>query len=185
MLSNATLDLPGDATSRVRHVKLLTAVRDTCTSHRYSRCVVVEIPLPAGITLRPGAAVVLRVHIAGSPITLRIPAVGHIHTATCNHKKAGAGAVWRAAGNGDAAALETALAAGGSTEEKAVDVSPVCSSLAVTGQLQCVYRKSAVLSTLVSWLLQFSVPHGGRSHPRGCGCRCECQRSGASYDPHI
>jgi len=73
--------------------------------------------VPAGITLRPGAAIALTVCIAGSPITLSIPATGHIHCATCNHKKAGQGAVWRAAYAGDAAALEAALAAGGSTEE--------------------------------------------------------------------
>jgi hypothetical protein len=52
-----------------------------------------------------------------SYVTLRIPAAGHIHCATCNHKQAGAGAVWRAAHAGDADALEAALATGGSTEE--------------------------------------------------------------------
>jgi len=53
---------------------------------RSGRCVLIEIPVPAGITLRPGAAIALSVCIAGSPITLRIPAAGHIHSATCNHK---------------------------------------------------------------------------------------------------
>jgi len=71
-------------------MKLQTAVRvrDSSTDPRYGRCVLIEIPVPAGITLRPGAAISLSVSIAGSPITLRIPAAGHIHSATCNHKKA-------------------------------------------------------------------------------------------------
>ena len=67
--------------------------------------------------MHPGAAVAVTVSIAGSPISLRIPAAGHIHTATCNHKRGPKGAVWDAADAGDAAALEVALAAGGSTEE--------------------------------------------------------------------
>jgi len=101
----------------VRHSRLETAVRASSDGPRHGRCVLIEIPVPAGITLRPGAAIALTVCIAGSSITLRIPATGHIHCATCNHKMAGKGAVWRAANAGDAAALEAALAAGGSTEE--------------------------------------------------------------------
>jgi hypothetical protein len=81
-------------------------------------CVLIEIPVPAGITMHPGAAISLTVSVAGSPITLRIPAAGHIHCATCNHSMADAGAVWQAAFLGDVAALEAALAARGSTEEK-------------------------------------------------------------------
>jgi len=83
----------------------------------HDRCVLIEIAVPAGITLRPGTAVALTVSIAGSSITLSIPAAGHIHCVTCNHRVAGRGDVWQAAFAGDAAALEAALAAGGSTEE--------------------------------------------------------------------
>ena len=80
-------------------------------------CVLIDIPVPTGITLYPGAAITLRLHVAGSPVTLRIPATGHIHSASCNHKRAPAGAVHRAAKAGDTHALEAALAEGGSTEE--------------------------------------------------------------------
>jgi len=83
----------------------------------HTRCVSIEIPVPIGITLCPGATIALIVSNAGSPITLRIPAASHIHCATCNHKKAREGDVWRAAHAGDVPALEAALAAGGSTEE--------------------------------------------------------------------
>jgi len=92
MKAEATLEVPGLAadssgTSAAPNLtKLQTAVRASGTDPRYGRCVLVEIPVPAGITLRPGAAISLSVSIAGSPITLRIPAAGHIHSATCNHK---------------------------------------------------------------------------------------------------
>jgi len=119
MRVTATLDVPPSAakSSARTCMRLETAVRVSSDGPRHGRCVLIEIPVPAGITLRPGAAIALTVCIAGSPITLRIPATGHIHCATCNHKMAGDGAVWRAANAGDAAALEAALAAGGSTEE--------------------------------------------------------------------
>jgi len=55
-------------------------------------------------------------------VSCRIPAAGHIHCATCNHKKTRKGAVWQAAFDGDAAALEAALAAGASTEESDEEV---------------------------------------------------------------
>jgi len=62
-------------------------VRVSSDGPRHARCVLIEIPVPTGVTLRPGAAISLTVSIAGSPITLRIPAAGHIHCATCNHKR--------------------------------------------------------------------------------------------------
>lgn len=74
-------------------------------------------PVPAGIILRPGAAVALSACIACFPITLRVPAAGHIYSDACNHKRMRPGAVLRASKAGDIAALETALAAGGSTEK--------------------------------------------------------------------
>jgi len=55
--------------------------------------------------------------MSGSSITLRIPAMGHIHSAACNHDVTGKGNVRIAANAGDVAALEAALAAGGSTED--------------------------------------------------------------------
>jgi len=61
-------------------------VRVSSDGPRHARCVLIEIPVPTGVTLHPGAAISLTVCIAGSPITLRIPAAGHIHSATCNHK---------------------------------------------------------------------------------------------------
>lgn len=80
-------------------------------------CVLVEIPIPTGITLRPGAAISLSGSIAGSPVTLQVPASGHFHSATCSHDRKPAGAVTAAVIAGDAAAVKAALTAGGSTEE--------------------------------------------------------------------
>jgi len=101
-------------------VRLETVVRVSIDGHRNDRCVLIEIPVPAGITLHLGAAIALTVCMPWSTITLSIPATGHIHCATCNHEKADIGDVWRAVDAGDAAALEAALAAGGSTEEGGV-----------------------------------------------------------------
>lgn len=88
---------------------------------RYGRCVLIEIAVPAAITLYPAAAITLIVCVAASPpVTLLIPARGHIHSAACNHKREcreGRGGVFDAARAGDAAALEAVLAAGCSTEE--------------------------------------------------------------------
>jgi len=156
-------------------MRLETAVRVSSDGPRHGRCVLIEIPVPAGITLRPGAAIALTVCIAGSSITLSIPAAGHIHCATCNHKKAGQGAVWRAANAGDAAALEAALAAGGSTEEtdgvrRHWNRTPshcYIASLLVTGRHR-------------SRLCFPARPCGSRPHPPGRGCRRERQGAGAS-----
>jgi len=60
---------------------------------RYGRCVKIEIPVPTDVALTPGAVIDLTANVAGSPITLRIPAVGHIHSGTCNHKRVPKGAV--------------------------------------------------------------------------------------------
>lgn len=131
MISKATLQVPCVPTthtnSRENDVplthRLNAAMRDASAdpTGRYGRCgcVLVEIPVPVGITLRPGAAIFLSISIAGSSLTLRIPATGisHVHSAACNHKKMCPGAVLHAAQAGDVAALETALAGGGSTEE--------------------------------------------------------------------
>jgi len=76
---------------------LPTVIRGSCDDPRDSRCLLVEIPVPAGITLQSELTMALCVSISGSLITLNIPAVGHIHCATCNHKQEGKGAVWRAA----------------------------------------------------------------------------------------
>jgi len=115
----AALKIPPSAVESTARtcMRLETAVRALSDGPRHSRCVLIEIPVPAGIPLRPGAAIFLTVCIFRSSTTLRIPAMGHIHCDTCNHEKAGKGAVWRAACSGDAAALEAALSAGGSTEE--------------------------------------------------------------------
>lgn len=93
-------------------------VRDFCDAPRYGRCVMIDIAVPAGITLRPNATIVLCVSIAGSPITLRIPAHGHIHTTSCNHNEEDRGFAWHAADKGDAATLKAELAAGCSTEQR-------------------------------------------------------------------
>lgn len=113
MTMNATLDVPnGNDTTALE-----TVARDASHDPCCVRCVLISIPIPTGITLFPGFGVHLRVSLAGSSTTLRIPATGHLHTAACNHNKAPKGAVWRATSAGDIAALEAALAGGGSTEE--------------------------------------------------------------------
>ena len=119
MRVSGTLEYPNsDAKLRTVGRGMLSPVaRLSSDGPWHGPCVLIEIPVPAGITLYPGATISLTVSDAGSPITLRIPAAGHIHCATCNHAMADAGAVWRAACAGDAAAVEAALAAGGSTEE--------------------------------------------------------------------
>lgn len=114
----ATLVARCDSSTGESLLRLPTVLRSSCTDSRYCRCMLVEIPLPAGVTLSPAAAITLTIVLVGSSIALRIPATGHVHTATCNHENAYKGAVWEAASAGDAAAVEAALAAGGSTEER-------------------------------------------------------------------
>jgi len=89
MRLSATLDIPPSAAKRSARtsMRLEPVVRVSSDGPRHARCVLIEIPVPTGVTLRPGAAISLTVSIAGSPITLRIPAAGHIHSATCNHKR--------------------------------------------------------------------------------------------------
>lgn len=112
MSSTATLAIPGYGLSTNQEVLTLqTSARCDC------RCVLIEIPIPAEITLHPGATILLTVCIAGSPMLLSIRAAGHIHSGNCNHKRLPQGAVWRAADAGNVAAIRIALAAGGSTEE--------------------------------------------------------------------
>lgn len=111
--SSAWLDVPTRNTT-----KLHTVSREAHSSDPdCSRTIIVEIPVPAGVLLLPGAGITLRVSFGGSTATLRIPATGHIHSPTCNHKRELVGAVWLASVAADTAALEAALAAGGSTEE--------------------------------------------------------------------
>ena len=119
------MEVPGDPGRATRNklvqlnLKLQTVISVSATHHRHGNCVLVDIPVPAGITLRPGAAITLRLYVAGSPVSLRIPATGHIHSATCNHQIeiGSVGTVLRAIYVQDAAALATALSEGGSTEE--------------------------------------------------------------------
>jgi len=157
-------------------MRLEPVVRVSSDGPRHARCVLIEIPVPTGITLRPGAAISLTVSIAGSPITLRIPAAGHIHCATCNHKRGPKGAVWRAAHAGDAAALEAALAAGGSTEE----TDEVWRHWNRTPRTVTAHCISLVTGRHGSHLASYARPCRGRPHPPGCGCRCECQGAGES-----
>ena len=120
MRLSATLDIPPIAAELLactNSMRLEPVVRVSSDGPRHARCVLIEIPVPAGITLHPAAAISLSLSIAGSHTTLRIPAAGHIHSATCNHKRGPKGAVSEAADAGDVAALEAARAAGGSTEE--------------------------------------------------------------------
>lgn len=84
---------------------------------QFGCCVLVDVLVPAGTTLLPGAAIALSLTVARSTFTLRIPAVGHVHSHTCNHSKQPMGVVFEAAKVGDASAVEVALAAGQSTEE--------------------------------------------------------------------
>jgi len=180
MRLSAMLDIPPSAaklSARTTSMRLEPVVRVSSDGPRHARCVLIEIPVPTGVTLRPGAAISLTVSIAGSPITLRIPAAGHIHSDTCNHKSGPTGAVWRAADAGDAAALEAALAAGGSTEEadevmEALEPHP----LALLPHLAS--RFSQGDTALIS--ASDARPCRGRPHPPGCGCRCECQGAGES-----
>jgi len=158
-------------------MRLEPVVRVSSDGPRHARCVLIEIPVPTGITLRPGAAIALTVSIAGSPITLRIPAAGHIHCATCNHKREPKGAVWRAADAGDAAALEAALAAGGSTEE-ADEVWRHWNRTLLALLPHIASRLSQGDTALIS--ASYARPCRGRPHPPGCGCRCECQGAGES-----
>lgn len=117
--TEATLQVPCDRTASNSGAdsdpcihKLQTVIHGS-----HGSGILVNIPVPAGITLRPGSVITLFVSVAGSPKTLRIPATGHIHTTTCNHKRGRAKAVLKAAHAGNAAALERALVLGGSTEE--------------------------------------------------------------------
>jgi len=67
MKAEATLEVPGlaaDSSGEV-HAPILRSCRLQCVPQeatpRYGRCVLIEIPVPAGITLRPGAAISLSV----------------------------------------------------------------------------------------------------------------------------
>lgn len=126
IMSKATLRVPCISTTHM----LRTVLRDYCDP-KHGRCVLVEMPLPTGITLRPGAAITLTASFAGSLFNLRIPATGHIHTASCNHSKTSRGALMHAAHAGDIAALEALLAGGVSTEDTD-DVSGKCGGAYVT-----------------------------------------------------
>jgi hypothetical protein len=112
----ATIEMPPIAAPAVDSLAL-SSRQLPCMVRCCTDSVLIEIPVPAGTTLRPGAGIALSVTIAGSPVALRIPAMGHIHSATCNHSKQPRGRVYDAAEKGDACALEAALAAGCSTEE--------------------------------------------------------------------
>lgn len=136
MALRATLELPAATLQRSQQwfyflgqspatdpvsIKLQTCIRDSnadsCGESRHGCCVLVEIPVPAGIVLRPGTEILLTASIAGTRTGLRIPAYGHIHSTSCNHTRARGGAVLLAAQTGSRVALEAALASGGSTEE--------------------------------------------------------------------
>lgn len=115
--STVILSVPSTlASATCTAFKLQSVVRPS-DDPRYGRCVLIEIPVPAGITLRPEAAITLSMSICGSHTRITIPATGHIHSGTCNHKQEGDGALWSASNDGDAAAVKAALAAGCSTEE--------------------------------------------------------------------
>jgi len=75
MRLTATLDIPSSAAACSAHtpVQLKTVVRIDRDGPRCGHCVMIDIPVPAGITLRPGAAIALTVSIAVSSITLTHP----------------------------------------------------------------------------------------------------------------
>lgn len=58
MRLTANLDMPPKAavSSARTHMRLETAVHVSSDSQKHGRCVLIEVPVPAGITLRPGSA---------------------------------------------------------------------------------------------------------------------------------
>jgi len=153
----------------------------SCINPRHERCLLVEIPAPAGIAIRHGATITLRITIDGSSTSLRIPATGHIHNATCNHKTGQrGGAVWRAAKLNDTAALEAALAAG-STEETG-DVSEDEDNVSITPLCWHACSKSKCVGHVYrSYILCICWQLCDRSHPHSCRRRCECRRRGTLF----
>lgn len=114
----ASLDIPPSAAESCMHTTLtLHSVARDFNDDPGNKCVLIDLPVPENTSLRDGASIVLTVSVAGCPTTLRIPAAGHIHSGTCNHRRVGSGAVLSAACAGDTTALRAALDAGGSTEE--------------------------------------------------------------------
>ena len=109
----ATLEVPCHA---CKHPHIVTHELHTSMRSGEGHCVEISMPVPTHVLL-PGAAVILRVTVDGVRVALRIPAAGHIHSTSCNHKRIDEGTVWVAAYAGDLVALDAALAAGGSTEE--------------------------------------------------------------------
>lgn len=117
MMPSAILVIPRTSTSSSCTTLELQSVVRPCNNPSYDPCVLVDIPVPAGIVLRPGVIIRLSVSICGARFRVDIPGSGHMHSDTCNHKQEGKGAVWNAAFDSDSVALEAALASGGSTEE--------------------------------------------------------------------
>ena len=62
----------------------------------------------------------------------------HVCSSYCNHRPARKGAVWAAADAGDAAALQAALSAGGSTEEAESDGVSALAQAARKGHFEAV-----------------------------------------------
>jgi len=119
MTFEALLEVPGVVGSKIADLTytLRTAVRDCSTDMHCDHSVLFEIPYPPGIALRPGAAAVLTLSLGGSAVSLRIPAIGHLHSASCNHRRVFTGAMCHAAALGNTVALKASLRTGGSTEE--------------------------------------------------------------------
>lgn len=116
--SSASLEIPCADQDLAPLIRALpTLLHGASKDPRYGHCVVLEIPVPAGITLRPGAIIRASVNMAGSSVSMTIPS-GHIHSASCNHKRGFAKALWNAAAQGQLGALKAALIEGGSTEEE-------------------------------------------------------------------
>lgn len=136
LIASASLVIPSTPPASGYTTLKLRAVARPSDDPRLFNCVLIEIPVPIGITLRHGAIISLRISVCGIPITVDIPAKGHIHSGTCKHTQEGKGAVWSAAYASDVAALESALAAGGSTEE----ADEVSSEYAGSGRVYIIYH---------------------------------------------
>jgi hypothetical protein len=108
----ATLVVPRDAGADPERRRLQTLLR--YDAHGGAT---VEIPVPGTTTLRRGSTIVFSAVVFGVPATIIISAAGHIHTATCFHRRVSAGDAWAAAARGDADLLVELLSAGRSTEE--------------------------------------------------------------------
>lgn len=181
--AEATLECPCEASplsgmsTWVLSKTLRTLMRcESAPSKSDARVLLVEIPVPTGITLRSGTVIFLLVCIAGAPFALRIPPAGHVHSAICNHRREAKwplGPVWMAARGGNTAALEAALAAGGSTEETNL-VRRRTSPEHAAGEscyIRAVRRKRAYICCT-------QRPRRGRPHPLGGGRRSTCNRAG-------